>query len=276
MRLNRNLYQIRAEVLLNYLYPEIENEWIVQTKGTFFRNYNQDLLLLELKDHKVQLARDGFLKLLPEGLLTKDSDLQGEDVTQKFKELEWRKELLNETFAPFDTYVFHKKLTIERYTSELLQNKLEYVLKTYFDFDLASETNPLVKEAAVMLPFVSSYRGDFGFVANLLGALMDCEVERSEGRYSHIDTTVCWLPEVRYRLLVPGLTAEEYKSRTEQLQPLIAFIKEWFIPFDVRCDICIREHPDDHNPLHGRITLNYNTELSRQPVEIEEDNNKNI
>ena len=276
MRFNRNLYQIRAEVLLNYLYPEIENEWIVQTKGTFFRNYNQDLLMLELKDHKVQLARDGFLKLLPEGLLTKESDLQGEDVAQKFKELEWRKELLNETFAPFDTYVFHKKLTIERYTSDLLQKKLEYVLKTYFDFDLESETNPLVKEAAVLLPFVSMWRGDFGFVANLLSALMDCEVERSEGRYSHIDTTICWLPEVRYRLLIPGLTAEEYKSRTEQMQPLIAFIKEWFIPFDVRCYICIREHPDVHNPLHGRITLNYNTELSSQHVETEEENNIKI
>ena len=76
MRLQRNLYEIRAEVLLNYLYPEMENEWIVQSKGTFYRNYNQDLLWLDQKDHKVQLARDGFLKLLPEGLLTKNSDLQ--------------------------------------------------------------------------------------------------------------------------------------------------------------------------------------------------------
>ena len=276
MRLERNLYQIRAEVLLNYLYPEMESDWIVLSKGTFYRNYNQDLLWLDLKERKVQLARDGFLKLLPEGLLTKDSDLQGEDMAKKFKELEWRKELLNETFAPFDTYVFHKKLTIERHTSDLLQKKLDYVLKTYFDFDLESESNPLVKEAAVLLPFVSMWRGDFGFVANLLGALMNCEVERSEGRYSHIDTTLCWLPEVRYRLLIPGLTAEEYKSKTEQLQPLIAFIKEWLIPFDVRCDICIREHPDDHNPLHGRITLNYNTELSSQPAETEEENDIKI
>ena len=276
MRLERNLYQIRAEVLLNYLYPEMENEWIVQSKGTFYRNYNQDLLELELKERKVQLARDGFLKVLPEGLLTKTSDLQGEDVSQKFKELEWRKELLTEAFAPFDTYVFHKKLTIERYTSELLEHKLEFVLKTYFNFDLAAENNPLVKEAAVLLPFVSSWRGDFGFVASLLGALMDCEVERSEGRYSHIDTTVCWLPEVRYRLLIPGLTAEEYRSKTEQLQPLIAFVKEWLIPFEVKCDICIREHPDTTNQLHEHITLNYNTELSTPPVEVIEEENNNI
>ena len=44
MRLERNLYQIRAEVLLNFLYPEVENGLLVQSKGTFYRNYNQDLL----------------------------------------------------------------------------------------------------------------------------------------------------------------------------------------------------------------------------------------
>jgi hypothetical protein len=272
MKLERNLYQIRAEVLLNYLYPEMEDSWLVQSKGTFYRNYNQDLLELNLEEHKVQLARDGFMKLLPEGLLTKDTDLKGEDVAQKFKELEWRKELLTEAFAPFDTYVFYKKLTIERYTSELLEHKLEYVLKTYFDFDLASEPSPLVREAAVLLPFVNGLRGDFGFISSLLGALMDCEVEHSEGRYSDIDTTLCWLPEVRYRLLIPGLTAEEYRKKTEQLQPLIDFVKEWLIPFEVRCDICIREHPDAAGNPHECLTLNYNTELSSQTAETEEEN----
>lgn len=271
MKLERNLYQIRAEVLLNYLYPEMEDSWLVQSKGTFYRNYNQDLLELNLEEHKVQLARDGFMKLLPEGLLTKDTDLKGEDVAQKFKELEWRKELLTEAFAPFDTYVFYKKLTIERYTSELLEHKLEYVLKTYFDFDLASEPSPLVREAAVLLPFVNGLRGDFGFISSLLGALMDCEVEHSEGRYSDIDTTLCWLPEVRYRLLIPGLTAEEYRKKTEQLQPLIDFVKEWLIPFEVRCDICIREHPDAAGNSHECLTLNYNTELSSQTAETEEE-----
>ena len=46
MNINRNLYQVRAEVLLNYLYPELEKKWMVQCKGTFFRNYSQDILSL--------------------------------------------------------------------------------------------------------------------------------------------------------------------------------------------------------------------------------------
>lgn len=261
MKIDRNLYQIRAEVLLNYLYPEMEGDWIAQYKGTFFRNYNEDILALYEDENKVILARDGFLRLLPEGLLTNDDDLRGEDVSQKFKELEWRRELLNEAFSPFDTYIFRKKLTIERNTSELLEQKLEYLLKKYFNFDLAAETNELVKEAAVLLPFVSRWRGDFNFVANLFGALMNCEVDVSTSRYSHLDSTICWLPRVRFDLLIPGLTPEDYRERTKAMEPLVCFVKEWFIPFDVWCDVKIKEH----HPIQGthrRVTLDYNTEVN--------------
>ncbi len=266
MRIERNLYQIRAEVLLNYLYPELEHEWMVRGKGTFYRNYNQDILDFDPEEKKVSLARDGFLRLLPEGLLSKNEDLLGEDASERFKELEWRKELLTEAFSPFDTYVFHKKLTIERYTSELLDQKLEYILKRYFDFDLEAESSELVREAATLLPFVCRFRGDLGFVSSLLGALMDCDVEMSVERYSHLDTTICWLPKVKYALMIPDLTAEEYKQRVESLKPLVAFLKEWLIPFEVLIEVNVREHlTPEVDP--SRLTLNYNTELSYKYIE---------
>ena len=134
MKINRNISQIRAEVLLNYLYPEMSRTWMVQSKGTFYRNYNQDILALYEKEDKAILTRDGFLRLLPEGLLTRDDDLRGEDFSEKYEELEWRRELLNEAFSPFDTYVFRKKLEIERQASELLEQKLSYLLKEYFKY----------------------------------------------------------------------------------------------------------------------------------------------
>ena len=262
MKIERDLYQIRAELLLNYLYPDLEKEWMVQCKGTFFRNYSQDILSLYEDEKMVSLARDGFLRLLPEGLLTKDEDLKGEDVSGKFQELEWRKELLNEAFSPFDTYIFRKKLFIERKASELLEQKLEYLLKEYFFFDLAAEKSELVKEAATILPFVSKWRGDFGFISNLLGALMECEVEMSVTRYSHLDTTICWLPQVRYNLLIPGLTSKAYKERMAELEPLVEFLKEWLIPFDVMCEVKIKEHKDSRAMAVER-TLDYNTELNQ-------------
>jgi hypothetical protein len=262
MIINRNISQIRAEVLLNYLYPEMSGKWMVQGKGTFYRNYNQDVLAVYEKEDKVILSRDGFLRLLPEGLLTRDNDLRGEDFAAKYKELEWRRELLSESFAPFDTYVFRKKLDIERQASELLDQKLTYLLKEYFNFDIEAEQNDLVKEAAVILPFVSRWRGNLGLVGNILGALMHCEVETIKGRYSPIDTTRLWLPQVTYKLLIPGLTPATYQELAKSLEPLTAFLKEWLIPFDVRCVIEIKQHMVPQKP-DGGMMLNYNTELNQ-------------
>ena len=249
MIINRNISQIRAEVLLNYLYPEMSGKWMVQGKGTFYRNYNQDVLAVYEKEDKVILSRDGFLRLLPEGLLTRDNDLRGEDFAAKYKELEWRRELLSESFAPFDTYVFRKKLDIERQASELLDQKLTYLLKEYFNFDIEAEQN-------------DRWRGNLGLVGNILGALMHCEVETIKGRYSPIDTTRLWLPQVTYKLLIPGLTPATYQELAKSLEPLTAFLKEWLIPFDVRCVIEIKQHMVPQKP-DGGMMLNYNTELNQ-------------
>ncbi len=262
MKINRNLSQIRAEVLLNYLYPGMEEQWTAHCRGTFFRNYNEDVLELEENSWQVSLSRDGFLRMLPEGLLTNDNDLKGEDKAERFKELQWRRELLSEAFSPFDTYVFRRKLSIERQVSELLESKLEYLLKEYFGFDLQQETNAYVREAAVLLPFVSRWRGDFGFIGNLLEALMSCKVEMTMGRYSHTDSSVNWLPRVRYSLLIPDLSPEQYREMTADMQPLCDFIQEWLIPFEVVCEIRIKEHRNRKDE-NVRLTLDYNTELEQ-------------
>ena len=262
MTINKNISQIRAEVLLNYLYPEVSQKWMIQGKGTFYRNYNQDILALYEKENKAVLSRDGFLRLLPEGLLTRDDDLRGEDFSEKYEELEWRRELLNEAFSPFDTYVFRKKLEIERQASELLEQKLSYLLKEYFNFDIEAEQSELVKEAALILPFVSRWRGDLGLVGNILGALMHCEVEVVKGRYSPIDTTRLWLPQVTYKLLIEGLTPDTYQEKVKSLEPLAAFLREWLIPYDVKCVIEIKQHMVPQK-TEGGLTLNYNTELNQ-------------
>ena len=145
MKEETNIPQIRAEVLLNRLYPEMEQQWKTRCSGTFYRNYNQDILDLDDESCEVELSRDGFLNQLPQGLYTQQDDLRGEDMRTKFKELERRVKLLKETFIPFDTYWFRQQLLAERKISELLDEKLEYVLRTYFDFDLNKEQNPLVK-----------------------------------------------------------------------------------------------------------------------------------
>lgn len=256
-----DISEIRAELLLNYLYPEAFNQWTAQNEGSFFRNYNSDLLTID-EDHKtVQTARDSFIKLLPQGLLTQETDLKGEDSAEKYKKLELRLRLLREVFKPFDTYRFRESTYLEHQAASLLQGKLSYILKTYFDVDIETIENAYVREAAILLPYVSRRRGDFGFIANLLETLLHCKVNMMTGRYSHSDTTRYWLPMVRYELIIPGLTPEAYREKDKDIEPLREFLSEWLIPFEVWCQIVIKEFNVE---LQGktRLTLGYNTEIS--------------
>ena len=44
--------EIRAEMLLNYLYPELATKWMVSDKGSFYRNYNDDIMSLYLYERR--------------------------------------------------------------------------------------------------------------------------------------------------------------------------------------------------------------------------------
>lgn len=260
MRKRNNIHEASAEMLLNYLYPEVDKKWIAHGEGSFYRNYNSDLFDYDDETMEAWMARDTFLSLLPQGVINNDNDLKGEDAAEKFKKIQRRIRLLNEAFLPIDTNAFRQRLLVERQVSELLQNKLTYVLKEYFGIDLDMVESPLVKEAALMLPYISRSRGDFSLVGALLGALLHCQVHTTTGRYSHTDTTLRWLPRVRFELLIPGLSPEEFRTLNAEVQPLREFICEWFIPFEVKCDIVIKEHHSEQQ-VNTRLTLDYNMEL---------------
>lgn len=262
VKIDHNLGEASAEMLMNYLYPELEEKWEVQNMGIFYRNYSQDELAYDNQSAEIQLARDGFIKLLPQGMLFQTDKLKRNDRKKEIREQNARLKLLQDLFQPFDTFAFRSKLAVERQVSGLLDSKLHYLLSTYFHFDLQSETNPYVKEAAVLLPFISKKRGDFLFVRNLLEALFDCRVMCFRGRYSQTDTTRSWLPMITYELLMEHLTGDEYNRMAKDLNPFVQFIAEWFIPFDVKCRILIKWH--QQTPLLSReLLLDYNSELTK-------------
>ena len=252
--------EIRAEFLLNYLYPEVGGKWTVQNEGTFYRNYNSDLLSVDDEKTIAQTVRDSFIKLLPQGIITLSTDLKGEDAAEKYKQLQLKLRLLREAFKPIDSFKFRDSMLIEQQTDALLQEKLSHVLSTYFGIDIDKIENHYVREAATLLPYVSKRRGDFGFVADLLKVLFKCEVNVSTGRYSHTDSTRRWLPMVRFELLISGLSPEKYRELTEEIKPLKEFIEEWFIPVEVWCRIDIKEHRVQQQ-TNTRLALGYNTEL---------------
>lgn len=260
MKVSHDISQISAEMLLNYLFPELREKWVARYAGTFYRNYNHDHLSIYEDTAEVVLARDGFLKLLPESLLSDENELKGGNFSEKYQKLEQRKRLFKEAFLPFDTFAFKQKLRIEQQTSELLEEKLTYLLKTCFNYDITAEQNPYIREMAVLLPYVSKLRADFSSISKLLGTLIGCKTKLLIGRYSHADSTRYWIPNVEFQLLIPDMTAEEYRKLKDDIMPLQQFIAEWFIPAEVRCEISIKHHGQPQ--VTGKhLVLDYNTEL---------------
>jgi len=254
--IENNLSEISAEMLVNYLYPELADRWIVQAEGTFYRNYNCDVLSWDSDTAEIQLSRDSFIQLLPQGLLYRTEGRGGRDRKVNSEQLLSRKRLLLDMFQPFDTFAFRSRLKLERQLSSMLETRLADILSRYFGFDLASEENPYIREAAVLLPFVSHLRGDLYFVRDLLSSIFRCEVQLTIGRHGQTDNTRSWLPMVRYELIMPDLSTEEYNRLMDDVRPLCDFVSEWLIPMETKCFIEIKWK---NAGLAATPVLDYNT-----------------
>ncbi len=260
MNISQQIPEISAEMLLNLLYPELEDKWIAHHDGTFYRNYSRDVLSLSPEEAEVSLSRDSILGLLPRNLLSPEGELKGGDMEEKHDEITYRLKLLSEAFLPFDTFSFRRRLKAERNVSDVVNDKLDYLLKTYYGIDLSAEQNPYVRSFALLLPGIRRWRGDFDLIRSLLIAVFRCDVRLVEGRYSQTESTRAWIPVVRYELLIPDLSPEEFRTLQADILPLRDFLAEWYFPADVRLELLVKHHKADAG-LNGELILDYNTEL---------------
>lgn len=246
--------EISAEMLLNFLYPERMEKWTVESKGTFYRNYNQDTMDVDLQQNSVQVARDGLMRLLPEYIFTNDKSRLEETREQE----QWRLMLVNAAFMPFDSFAFRYNLKLEHETSTVLREGWDYMLNNVFGY---FQTDTAHREVAGILPLIRNRKGDLQFIQALLATLFQCKVVMDKShRYSHSESTRRWIPMVRYELLIPDLTVENYREQYKKLQHLKDFVQEWLMPFDVKLEIAIKHHGCDQMPGENLI-LDYNSEL---------------
>lgn len=254
--------EISAEMLLWYLYPDMPDKWKVKNLGTFYRNYNQDVISMKPDKGELILSRDGFLRYLPQGVVSSREELRSaRDFAAAYEKMNYRRHLLQEAFGPLDTFEFRHRLAIEREVSDLLHDKIKLLLKEYYNVDVDTVKDPLVRKALHWLPHVSHLRGRLPFVKLLLSSLLECEVVMDAShRFSESESNRAWLPEVRYYAIIPGLTAEEYRDRLESLEPLKEFICNWFIPFDIHFELEIRPHRSEkYSPFD--VVLDYNSDI---------------
>lgn len=243
--------EINAEMLLNYLYPDLQDEWVAQYCGTFYRNYNNDALEVDAKEKKVRLARDGFLKLLPPEYISPENE------TEKDEALRRRIAMLTDAFLPFDSMMFRNSLKIEKTVAGLLERKLSIVLSKIFAIDYDSIKNQLVRDAALLLPYVRESRGDVNWVRKMLESITLCPVEMKLGRWSENDNTKAWLPFVHYSVVCDGLTQRDYLREKGNIEELETFVMEHWMPVEVMMKIDLITHNVDSNCM----MLNYSAEL---------------
>lgn len=254
------IQDISAEMLLGYLYPDRDNFWKAEFKGTFYRNYNDDCITFDPETGVLELARDGFLKTLPDGLLTNPEEVKSKDPDEKWDQ-DLKDALLAEAFSPFDAFAFRDNLKLEKIISSLLNEKVEFVLKNFFDIDLNTLTDPLVREAALMLPTIYRRRGNPHFVKVLLASLLHCEVELDlSHRFSEGESDKVWIPKAIYTLVIPSLTPDQFREKYESLQPLVEFIRDRMMPFDIAFELKIRDYADSQVPDDERC-LDYNLQI---------------
>lgn len=256
MKMNQ---EIRAEMLLGRLYPDREKNWTVTAMGGFYRNYNSDIIDMDDETGRISLARDGLLQLLPDEMISPAEELRGEGFARNRKKMLWRQTLLRETFTPIDTARFAQGMELERRVSDLLNERDDYVLRNLIGIDPDTVTDPLVREALAILPRVATYRGNLKFVRELLVLLTDCPVEMDlSHRYSTTESDRAWMPMVWYHILKADLDQSSFIELTNALQPLIDFLREWLIPYDMACRIDYRSPSSEMN--NGKpVLLGYNT-----------------
>lgn len=255
------LGEINAEMLLEYMYPGMENLWAVRCKGTFYKNYSGDAMSFDNSTGEVELARDGFLKLLPNVLISNADELKGHDFEDKYRKVQHRRSVLEDAFAPFDTFAFRQRLAVERNVSELLDSKIAFVLKTFFSIDLESVSDSLVREAATLLPFVVRLRGSLPFVRDLLSSLTGRKVTVDlSHRHSLTESYLAWMPKVIFTVHIPGLDPEGYGEACGRIAPLSEFIREWLMPYDVITEINVRD-AGLKDVLSESSMLDYNCKL---------------
>lgn len=230
--------EIKAEFLLNTLYPELKEKWVAYFDGTFYRNYNSDVLSIFKDIEEVHVSRDSIVGLLPAGMISNEYSLKG---TSEWRAI-WEKQKkdidkLRDAFCPIDTFLFRENLKLEDSASKVIDQNTELVLKEIFDIDVENETNPLKKVFLLMLPFIERLRTDYGFISNLLSELMSRRVEVVKRSYSDYDSTICSLPCVIFRVFADDLDVDSYKSLRTQLDELEELLREWYIPFDTHFEI---------------------------------------
>lgn len=229
--------EIKAEMLLNYLYPEKSDAWEVRYRSDFARGYSAEILNIDADGNVVELARNGFLKLLPKEMMAPEQEFSK---NADYEAIHRRIRMTEEAFLPIDVFAFRENMEVERTVTEILDERFSYLMTNYFGIDYRNIMNPYLKTAVTLLPSVAKHRGDLKYVQMMLKTVMKSEVEMNIMKYRDVDSPRVWLPMVRYDIIVEGLDREQYLKMKSDVDELARFVDDWYIGAEVVLKVRVR------------------------------------
>ena len=159
---------LNAEILAALLSEYAGNDYTIKHEGTFYRNYQEDVLGVNHKSKTISVSRDSLYHLLPQALFHRIDlfrGITGKDFQDKFKD-KWEeqkkeKEVAQGLFIPFDNAIFALKSDFQiTLNKRLSQNSF----LTDFIFDefekMEDIKNQYIQQLLLFLPYTESFRGN--------------------------------------------------------------------------------------------------------------------
>lgn len=255
-------FNTRAELVLN-LFDVSLDKVSIEKKGRFYKGYCYDIV--ESDASTISLARNGLMHFLPEGLFYDEEYLRQhspeEDQKKRLENLSQIKKLYAIFFKSLDNIFFRQEFALEKKISELEVDRDAILLNEIYGFDLHRERDPFVARLAVLRLHAPQVKGNVfilsHFVSAIIGERVYMETVKTVADTQQISEVVS---SVRFIIEIPSLSAEAYNKKMEQLELFFSLLSQWFLPFDLDCDYCIKDRRQ-RMILGEQLVLDYNTQL---------------
>jgi len=249
-----NIEEIKAETLISQM--ETSGNSGVRMQGIFSRNYSEDLISITKEEDKTifDLSRDSVFHLLPGSLFFKENQLRKDskpnfDFEKEQTELKKQKKNILSFFSPFDTEYFKLSLELEKKLNAIAETGNRIFISILEDESAIETKNEYISRIKILLPFVSQLRGNHILLLDILKNILSAEKIEIEERGTFYK---------RFIIHREGLSKEEYQSMDESLIDFFDFLRQWFLPVEVKYDYRIKDYKNSFT-LGNILLLDYNT-----------------
>ena len=245
---------LKAETWLSVHYPS-RKEWIARYKGIFSRNYSRDMRLCQPDENNVELSRDGLYEILPSALFFTGQELEAkkdDDFKWIDKVLRQRLDRIKTVFLPFDSVYFNHSLDLEKTINDTLYDKTRMLLRDIVGTDFSDNACPYVRAMAPFVLQAAKLRGDYRSLCGLMTCILGYKTEYQ-------------MKKNRVRFIVNRLDLDKtgFLAYFDELKPFFAFVEEWFVPFELRCEYKVRDY-ERGSCFSGsnKLLLDYNANMN--------------